>query len=205
MGETQDRELWADVGKGIAINHCGNGILSREPLPGGSPMWDFFTLYCYSFMVPVFFFVAGWFNQKRAKSFRQGLKAMAIGLIYPCALWTIIQGTTLHYINRTTIPLWETLYYSFTYHAKQFWFFRALLGLLLLGYLWRAVRLPTSVRVLVALGMYAVYLQTQLPTMAREILKSAIFFELGGLLAGFALAPRWLGSRTFTTALGVFA
>ena len=204
------RQLWADVAKGIAIllvaiNHCGNGILVREPLPDGSRGWDFFTGFSYSFMVPVFFFISGWFDEKRLKPPGQRVKAIATGLLYPCALWMMLQATILHFLRKESIPLWKSLYYFVIYDPMQFWFFRALFGLLLLSMLWRAIRLPALARVLLAVGMYALYRQNLFSNVVNDILKSALFFELGVGLAGFSKAPGWLENRAVAAALGGLA
>ena len=59
---------WADYGKGLAILlvvicHTVNGLM-RAGVFRGNPDYQYFDDVCFSFMVPVFFFLSGYFCER---------------------------------------------------------------------------------------------------------------------------------------------
>lgn len=184
---TSDRQLWADTAKGMAILlvvicHCGNGLAARMPLLN-LEAWRVFSDLCYTFMVPVFFFVSGWFCQQSRKGAEARVWVLLANLLYPCFIWMTLQGALLYYQNDRGQSVAQWVHQYVVYGPMQFWFFETLLLILLLDLLWRRLAVPYLVRLAVAIGFYALHLAYSPQRVIGDVLAIALFFELGGLLS----------------------
>ena len=205
MSESQllPRTLWIDIAKGIAIilvvlNHTVQGIFKAE-LGSAGNVWNFFHDFCYSFMVPVFFFFSGWLTKKNVPALAK-LKIVGSRLLYPYVLWSLIQFSILVLTqagNRR--PDWHDIPGYLVGGWMQFWFLNVLILITVADLTLRVLRVPSSVRLILAAFCAFIVGPGFLPAVAhRSFLESWIYFELGLFLwslksRSFKNSELWLG------------
>lgn len=164
--QARNREIWADVAKGLAIlfvvyGHAYRGLREGHVL-SDSQVWAIVDYVIYTTHMPVFFFVTGYFFdaaiRKGGREFWSGRMAV---LVWPYLLWSFLQleaqrlGDVLKLTNGSPDPyrilaiLWDPI--------SPFWFLHALIGALVVSTLLRRMHaiVPAlvGVAVLFSLGM----------------------------------------------------
>lgn len=161
--ESNQRQDWLDVSKGIAIllivlGHCLRGLDSAH-------LWPEFSTnlgvdrFLYSFHLAVFFFLSGVLFKPQPMCFlRKAILTRSLKLLYPYALWVIIQGTVMAVFssNLNQVKLLSSIPYDLINAPSQFWFLPVLLWMVLLTYVisniryWKVTLIITSLIVLVS-------------------------------------------------------
>jgi fucose 4-O-acetylase-like acetyltransferase len=128
--QAPERLPWADIARGIGIilvvfGHVLRGAaLSDKRIP--DPTFQILDHVVYSFHMPLFFLVSGWFTAQSLE--RHGPRATAVGrintLVWPYVVWTWLQGTVEVLLNRWTRydTTWQTLATFLWRPHAQFWF-----------------------------------------------------------------------------------
>jgi fucose 4-O-acetylase-like acetyltransferase len=185
-----NRWLWADVAKGLAIllviiNHTGEGIYNAG-IARRTTSWMHFHDICYTFMVPVFFVLSGSFSQMSQKhTMRIRVRQLASGLIYPYALWSIIQATlTIVTQAGNTRPEWSDLPGILLNGWMQFWFLHCLVLITIWDILSRYFEVTILARLcasfaLAVLMIIGIALPWQLGAVANHL----VYYEVGVFLA----------------------
>ncbi len=155
------RESWIDVAKGwgillVVLGHALRGLQNVELLPASG--WSHaLDAWIYSFHMPLFFLLSGFFMEKAVqRPWDRALKDRAKTLLWPYLLWSVLQtlvqirmsGYTSSSYNWTHLLgiLWKPV--------MQFWF---LYVLLLLSLLWLGLRragVPAGVLLVVAFALH---------------------------------------------------
>jgi len=182
------RENWPDYAKGIAILlvvlcHTGNGIAAAKF--AGVPFWWAFNDVCYTFMVPVFFFLSGWFTQKSSKPPRTRLVYLIATILFPYLLWATVQSSLMVLGENTNRPQsWQNILPQLLFGGPmQFWFLYALFFLLLFDLIVRQLSLRSGFRVLATLALIPILLPIVGFGCFYRTVIHGLFFEMGIYLA----------------------
>ena len=104
----EKRRDWSlDVAKGFAIflvvfGHSLDGLIASGFLPS-SLAWPTLTVFVlYLFHIPLFFVVSGHLASGKRRSASATVAKLAVTLIYPYFLWSILEGLALVYVSRYT-------------------------------------------------------------------------------------------------------
>jgi fucose 4-O-acetylase-like acetyltransferase len=186
------RWAWADIAKGIAIllvviNHAAEGILEAG-IGTAVPFWKAFHDICYTFHVPVFFFLSGWLSQASSKKPLARAKALLTNIVYPYLVWSILQsGVMIVAAAGNIVPQWSRLPWMLWSGSFQFWFLHCLILIMLIDLTMRTFQLPTWGRLCgaVCLTSYSV-LGHDLPWKFNAVAENIIYFEVGIALATVA-------------------
>lgn len=154
-----ERQNWADYAKGIAIFlvvlcHTVNGTINAG-LTQANTWWSYCSDLFYIFMVPVFFFLAGYFAE--GSKARRGLRKFLIGLLntiaYPYFLWSIVQILLMMSIPGASNarPSWVTILSLPIDGYAQFWFLYALFSCYIFDVLLSLIRLNRVYKLLISL------------------------------------------------------
>lgn len=184
------RLAWPDLAKGIAILlvvpcHTAGGLQSAG-FGDLSSFWATVRELCYAFMVPVFFFVSGWFAERSRKTSQDRRRAVLANLLYPYLLWTTVQ-TSLMIVTGAgnRVPAWSDLPAVLLGGWMQFWFLHTLILIFALDLLFRGVRTESRSRLLLAVST-AIAAGLGFGFGAEPLLKLAehwVYFEVGVFLS----------------------
>lgn len=126
------RLQWIDYAKGIGIFLVVFGHVLRSLIESNlanSPVFHYIHVFVYSFHMPLFFIIAGYFFLDSVKNNGSGFVLKKLKrLIYPFIIWSLLQTTIEILLNRFTnhkIPSSEILTCLILPRA-QFWFLFAL-------------------------------------------------------------------------------
>jgi len=156
-----ERIAWPDYAKGIAILlvvicHTVNGIHNSD-IGGPSPTWEMFNYVSYSFMVPVFFFVSGWFSQQSRRTIPQKISGLFSGVVYPYVVWLTIQGVVLITTKSGHAEAtWSDFPAMILTGWMEFWFLHTLVIVSLIQFGLRAAHIPGELRLVVAAVLWAI-------------------------------------------------
>lgn len=156
-----ERQSWADYSKGIAILlvvicHTVNGTINAGIIKTNT-WWSYFSDLSYIFMVPVFFFIAGYFVE--GSKARRGLRKFLIGLLktiaYPYFLWSIVQILLMMSIPGASNarPSWVTILSLPIDAYAQFWFLYALFSCYIFDVVLSLIRLNQAYKFFLSLVM----------------------------------------------------
>jgi fucose 4-O-acetylase-like acetyltransferase len=158
------RESWIDIAKGwgillVVLGHALRGLQNVQLLPssGWSHAWD---AWIYSFHMPLFFLLSGFFMEKAVqRPLDRALKDRAKTLLWPYLVWSVLQTLVqIRMSNYTSSSYdWTHLLGILWKPVMQFWF---LYVLLLLSLLWLGLR-RAGVPALVLLGLALILHLTQ--------------------------------------------
>lgn len=138
------RESWIDVAKGwgillVVLGHALRGLQNVELLPASG--WSHaLDAWIYSFHMPLFFLLSGFFMEKAVqRPLDRALKDRAKTLLWPYLLWSVLQTLVqIRMSSYTSSPYnWTHLLGILWKPVMQFWF---LYVLLLLSLLWLGLR-----------------------------------------------------------------
>jgi fucose 4-O-acetylase-like acetyltransferase len=127
------RAVWVDNLKGIGIilvviGHVAGGLNSAGNIPS-STTFDYAIRWIYAFHMPLFFFASGLFAYRSlTKGRSQLIKSKAMTLLYPYAVWTILQWSCHEMMARytNTAPEADQLILSLYSPYMNLWFLYAL-------------------------------------------------------------------------------
>ncbi len=216
MVETQ-RLSWPDYAKGMAIAlivvcHTGEGLREAglRPWPG---VWSHAAAVCYTFMVPVFFVLSGWFSERtrRTKGTQYQIKTVLQCLLYPYLVWSLVQAV-LAMVTRAAnvVPAWSELPGLLLSGYKQFWCLHSLMLSFAVDLILSAARLTPPGRAVFGAALALVF-SIPLCSLAAPIDRAAlhyIYFAVGCCLserATSAFNPKelLLGAALGTVGLGI--
>lgn len=161
--ENTQREEWGDIAKGIGIvlvvlGHVLRGVAAAGM---GTASSGFVALdrMVYSFHMPLFFFVAGWFCAiSLARNNPGAVVRKRIGtVVWPYVLWSVLQGSVEVLLNRWTTfdTTWAQVGSLAWMPRGQFWFLYVLfIATMVLAAGWRVAG-PRCLPVLFAASMLA--------------------------------------------------
>jgi len=127
------RAVWVDYLKGIGIilvviGHVAGGLNGAGIIPN-STTFDYSIRWIYAFHMPLFFFASGLFAcRSLARGRSQLIKSKAMTLLYPYAVWTILQWLCHELMARytNTAPESNQLIVSLYAPYMNLWFLYAL-------------------------------------------------------------------------------
>lgn len=199
------RLAWPDHAKGLAmllvvVCHTGEGVYKALALARPEGWWLFYKA-SYAFMVPVFFFVAGWLavrGAERGASVRKQAAAALRGVLYPYLLWMTLQFVVAAASGGgNSPPPWRELPSAWAFGWAQFWFLHALLLTMAADLALRALGLSPLARVaMAALALYLLPVPEAPDALVQAIWNfrgSWIYFAAGGLV--FAAGAQWAARR----------
>lgn len=180
-----NRLVWPDIAKGICIilivfAHTGHGIESAQ-IPSNRLFKEVYFVTSYLFMVPVFFFLSGYFNTSPSTSTLKKVKTIGDRLLYPYILWTCIQAALLilsgqsnSSLNWLKIP--DLLFDGF----MQFWFLNVLIQISLLNLIFEKLKINRIYTLILALILLiTTRMGYELPWIFHRLGHNLIYFELG--------------------------
>jgi fucose 4-O-acetylase-like acetyltransferase len=184
---SDSRQLWADSVKGVATLvvvalHTMEGLKAPGVLPFQSA-WNFWSIFNYTFQVPVFFFISGLFIARSYEKFGfRGFITTKFELIaYPYVVWQTLQillmlvaGNTTHKATPDML-LWFPL---FPY--MQFWFIYTLLLVFALYAILKLARVPNLAILAMSVGM--LFLPRIDWTPFNDLCMSMVYFACGLVL-----------------------
>ena len=186
------RWAWADIAKGIAIllvviNHAAEGIL-QAGIGTEVPLWKPFHDLCYTFHVPVFFFISGWLSQVSSKQPAARATALLNNIVYPYLLWSILQSVLMIVVAAgNNVPKWINLPWMLLSGSFQFWFLHCLILIILTDLCLRIFQVPTWARLCGAVCVTSgSILGFDFPWKFDAVAENIIYFEVGAALATFA-------------------
>lgn len=183
------RLAWPDYAKGLAILlvvlcHTAEGVFTALGTPRPA-FWHEFIDLSYSFMVPVFFVVAGWFSARTSRVREPGAQVNQVlsGILYPYVLWTVLQ-TAVMIVSRAgnRVVHWSDLPGFLLVGAMQFWFLRALVIAYAVDLLLRYFGWSSTIRLAFSLVLLAAFSLPELalyPSLALPATHYA-YFAAGG-------------------------
>lgn len=139
-----NRISWIDIAKGLGIflvvvGHTLIGLYNAN-IKISETAFCFFTTYIYSFHMPLFFFLSGWFIDRSLKNgFFSFLKSKLIYIAYPYFIWSLIQSHIRSWVYHESTNIAQTFLYT---PYAQFWFLYSLFFLSVVYGALRAMRLP---------------------------------------------------------------
>lgn len=157
------RYSWVDTSKGIAIilvviGHVIVGLRGAGIATGEA--WGIVHNAIYSFHMPLFFMMSGFFVVRSIKS-RSEITFLAgkiDTIVYPYILWMIIQAASLAVVGKYTNGNVDASWLDVIklYPAKdQFWFlYHLMLMMLVTLIIFSAFRIPVLLATIMSLGMY---------------------------------------------------
>lgn len=189
-----NRAVWPDIAKGIAIllvviNHAGEGIFNAN-IVERNQVWRVFHDFCYTFMVPVFFVLSGYFSQLSSKLLKSRVKSLFSSLVYPYVLWSVLQ-TSLMVITKAgnKVPVWSDFPSILLDGWMQFWFLHSLILIVSLDILFRSLKIIPRIRICIAALISAmVILKFEFPWKFQLMASHVIYFETG-IIAALAAQP----------------
>lgn len=189
------RKSWVDIAKGISIFlviliHTVEGIFNAGIGTAGD-LWKAFVGIGYSFMVPVFFFFAGFFR-KTTGGMVSRIQKILKTLIYPYFLWSLIQFAIKYFLSSGNNALnLGDLSVILTNGFMQFWFLHALIIISLFDISLTFFRVSSQFRLVAALAavLFGVpYFTTEVFTYG--VWTSWIYFEIGLFLRSISFVGR---------------
>ena len=212
--QDQPRCAWIDVAKGIGIILVVYGHVARGAVSAGIPFdpWWFAQLDAtvYSFHMPLFFLLSGWFFEgslaRRGK--RDFLLARVATVLYPYVLWSLLQGGVELLMSRwTNRPATVAGVLSFAWAPRaQFWFLYTLFAISVLAILlpWR--QFGRSISILLLLGVLGCVYQQDLMPPFSFMAGNLIYFAAGILFGASApSASQAMRMSIFGMAVAAFA
>lgn len=184
-----NRIEWADISKGLAIVlitliHTGEGIYSQLGiLPNQS--WSHLNGLGYTFMVPVFFILSGFFAQKSTKKTGARVQNLLTNLVFPYAVWTLIQATLIIVSGAgNNHATWSELPLLLIDGWMQFWFLHCLILIVAIDIILRSLRVSQSIRICGALVITsATMINFEFPWKLQAVAEHIIYFEIGVALS----------------------
>lgn len=184
-----NRSAWLDIAKGsaillVVINHSAEGILAAG-IGEEISLWKLFHNICYTFHVPVFFFISGWLSQLSNKSPKARASALLSNTVYPYLLWSVLQAVVMIVTaSGNIVPTWNKLPLMLLNGAFQFWFLHCLILITAIDVILRSTRVIISVRLCGAIciastAMLGVHFPWKLDAVAQYI----IYYEVGVAVA----------------------
>lgn len=202
------RREWADIVKGIAIvlvvlNHTGEGLASAG-LAQRPPAWVMFHDLSFTFMVPVFFMLAGWFSQVSSKTLPQRARVLLTNLVYPYLLWSFLQAALMIITNAgNNGAAWRDLPGILLNGWMQFWFLHGLILLMLTDWVFRAMRTSPEIRLAFAVLLMSMTIYGfPWPWVLGRLSANIIYFEAGVFLATMNLAIARLRTLLLLAGMG---
>jgi fucose 4-O-acetylase-like acetyltransferase len=197
------REAWIDVAKGwgillVVLGHAIRGLQNVQLLPpsGWSHVLD---AWIYSFHMPLFFLLSGFFMEKAVqRPLDRALKDRAKTILWPYLLWSVLQ--TLVQIRMSSYTSssynWTHLLGILWKPVMQFWF---LYVLLLLSLLWLGLRrlgLPAWSLLVIAWVLHITQNGTGLWAMWDLVRIHGVWFAAGAMLG---IMPKLVGMLRSTS------
>lgn len=214
MGKFLMREQWVDYAKGIGIilvviGHVNRGLDSSGIFLSNS-FFKLFDSIIYSFHMPLFFFLSGIFFiksiEKKNKSYFIMKKIETI--VYPYALWSIIQGIVAVSLSKFTNSRTDIVsVFSFPYHPiAQFWFLYALFMIFMVSCLIYKKEYFTSYLPIITVLAFAIYIYSDSIgdfLHVDFITKNIVFFFAGSLLSTVSITTVF-GRKSFIMLFSAF-
>ena len=185
---------WAlpDIAKGIAIllvviNHTAEGILEAG-IGTEVRLWKPFHDICYTFHVPIFFFLSGWLAQVSTKQPASRAKSILNNIVYPYLLWSILQSVVMIVAAAgNVVPQWSGLARMLLNGGLQFWFLHCLILILLIDLSMRIFRVPTWARLCGAVCLAsASVVGVDFPWKFNTVAENILYFEVAAALSTVA-------------------
>lgn len=135
------RENWIDIAKGLGISlvvygHVQRGLIKAHIIKD-SPTWQFLDTLIYSFHMPLFFLLSGYFLLAGLRKYgAAGLLGNKFkSLVYPYILWSLAQGSleVLAAAMTNNQTSWSAVLSLFWAPRAQFWFLYVLFLLFVLA------------------------------------------------------------------------
>jgi fucose 4-O-acetylase-like acetyltransferase len=195
-----NRLMWVDYAKGVGIVFVVYGHVLREirPVKGlfteYSRFFEFSDKFIYSFHMPLFFILSGYFfmSSLYKKNF---LLDKIKGLIYPFIIWSILQTSAevlISYLSpytNTQTPLTELLT-CLIIPRDQFWFLYALFFITVINYFLFRINVATGSYFSIILWLGYVILRKSVPDTFNNTFQFLIFFDIGIL---FSQSKKFIG------------
>lgn len=201
------REGWVDSAKGIGIvlvviGHALGGMIDAGLFSRtGVAQWVFYAIY--TFHMPMFFFLSGFFVERRLRADRHGfLRSVLVRMLWPYLLWIAVQGTAIQWagglVNRP-LELGLLDYVALLWQpAAQFWFLYVLALLSVISFL-VVPRMGANALLLLAMFAYALPKLATLPFSVHMTCTFGIAYAAGVLLG----QARESGRATVSSSVGV--
>lgn len=188
------RQDWADIAKGIGIVLVVLGHVARGMVRAGQvvpqPFFDHLDRILYSFHMPLFFLLSGWFAPRSLE--RRGAGATIANrvdtLVWPYILWSLFQGSLEVLLSRWTngdTP-WISVLSLLWAPRGQFWFLHSLflIAVVFAAGWWLAGR--RVLIVFLAVTFVGWLMQGNLATqpIVQQVLVNGFWFALGAYFGG---------------------
>lgn len=192
-GQAADRQLWVEVAKGLGIvlvvlGHAIDGVMSAGKA-GAASGFAFAHFLIYTFHMPLFFVLTGYFVQRRVDRDRgRFVREVGQRIVWPYLLWSVVYlvllSTMAGHVNKARSFDPSTVLSLLWAPIAQFWFLYAVLILHLCAVL--APRRHRAGWLLLAcvIGLVAQQLITLPPILDRTVTFSPYY-----------LAGVWMGAR----------
>lgn len=199
------RQGWIDYARGIAIilvlyRHVFEGIKQAGVSVAAYLPVEYANIMFYSFRMPLFFIVSGFFvaSSLKKRGVAQFISAKARTILYPYFLWGGLQITLQllfsGYVNANREEMDYALLLYSPRQVGQFWYLYALFSVSVLYALGKFfLKIPAWVNLLAGLGMFylsALLFQKNINVwFLSDILHYYVFFAVGDVASSFIHNP----------------
>ena len=194
MRGSYGRDQSFDVAKGfgivlVVLGHCLDGLVAANYFPP-TVLWPALAIYTiYSFHMPLFFVVSGFFASGKHRPAGTTIARMLPTIVWPYVLWSTVQWVTMWYLSRYTtskITLLQLLRIPWI-PIVPYWFLYALFCCHVLYLVTRRRSRVTQLIVAVALFVvplfFVAFLMKLTLGVVFQITRGFLFFTMGVVAA----------------------
>lgn len=199
----QGRLGWIDYARGIAITlvcyrHVFEGSKEAGIPVGDYPFLEQFNIFLYSFRMPLFFILSGFFitGSLQKRGLKLFIESRARTILYPYFVWGVLQFTLqMLFTNYTNYHPTPSSYLDLLYRPRecaQFWYLYALFNVsVLYAFSKYVLKIPAVYNIF--LGIFFFYISSQIyqrninTGLLFDILHYYIFFSIGDFAGSYIL------------------